>query len=356
MRVVASAPGKAVLIGEYAVLNGSPALVLAVNRRARVTVRVCPRNASHVEVPQLGLEPVRFRLRSDMRIDWLDNQADQPAFRRARQTLDWQLGRGARLGASFDGLQIRIDTSALYRQTREDAVKLGIGSSAAMTVALAGALEAMFDPAPVAVVRDRLWKCLLTPYREGQDGRGSGIDLAASLFGGCQRFQLTENGARVDPVRLPEALRLVFVWAGVAASTPDFLARFDHWRSHRTEQARHLLQQMDECCSAALGMVEQDDATGFMTCINNFRHLMGKIGETMGAPVVSRPLEQIIETAASAGVACKPCGAGGGDLALLAGTDAAALHAAVQDLERGGWPDLELSPDASGLQLQTGPA
>jgi phosphomevalonate kinase len=356
MRVVASAPGKAVLIGEYAVLNGSPALVLAVNRRARVSVQACSRNASQIEVPQLGLEPVKFRLMSDMSIDWLDHRAEQPAFQRARQTLEWQFERGARRGAKVDGLQIHIDTSELYQQTPEGEVKLGIGSSAAMTVALAGALEAIFDPAPVDVVRDRLWSVLLAPYREGQGGLGSGIDIAASLFGGCQRFQLTQSGANVNSVRLPKGLEMVFVWAGASASTPDFLACFDRWRSHGAEQSRHLLQQMDKCCGAALEFVQRDDAAGFMTCINNFRRFMGKIGEMMDAPVLSRPLEQIIAAAESAEVACKPCGAGGGDLALLAGTDVVELDAAVKDLERGGWPDLGLSEDGVGLQFETGPA
>ena len=38
MRRVASAPGKFVLSGEYAVLDGAPAICVAVDRRAVVTI------------------------------------------------------------------------------------------------------------------------------------------------------------------------------------------------------------------------------------------------------------------------------------------------------------------------------
>ncbi len=339
-------------MGEYAVLTGSPALVLAVERRARVTLKLCDRNASHVEAPQLGLERVRFSLGPGLALDWLDSQADQPEFRRAREIVAWQLDRWGKRGATADGLQIRIDTSELFQQTADGDVKLGIGSSAAMTVALAAALEALFDPVPVDVVRDRLWSELLAPYRQGQNGRGSGIDLAASLFGGCQRFQLTESGAQVTPTQLPDNLGLAFVWAGVAASTPDFLADFDRWRSRDPERAHRHLEQMDECCAAACASVDAADGPGLMTCINKYRHLMGKIGKMMNAPVISPPLEQIIAAAESAGVACKPCGAGGGDLALLAGTDGSALEAAVRTLNRCGWPELGLAGAAVGLQFE----
>ena len=38
MRIIASAPGKIVVTGEYAVLVGAPALVAALDRRARCTM------------------------------------------------------------------------------------------------------------------------------------------------------------------------------------------------------------------------------------------------------------------------------------------------------------------------------
>ncbi|MFU8876606.1 MAG: hypothetical protein ACNA7E_00585, partial [Wenzhouxiangellaceae bacterium] len=52
-RVVASAPGKLIVIGEYAVLEGAPALVLGLNRRVRVTALP---GQGRLSAPQLGLE------------------------------------------------------------------------------------------------------------------------------------------------------------------------------------------------------------------------------------------------------------------------------------------------------------
>jgi len=49
--VVASAPGKIVLSGEYAVLDGAPAIVMAVNRRARAALADVDGRVSQVRAP-----------------------------------------------------------------------------------------------------------------------------------------------------------------------------------------------------------------------------------------------------------------------------------------------------------------
>lgn len=62
MRLTASAPGKLVLLGEYAVLDGAPALVLAVNRRARAALATTTAEDFAVDAPSLGISGARFRL------------------------------------------------------------------------------------------------------------------------------------------------------------------------------------------------------------------------------------------------------------------------------------------------------
>ena len=68
MRVTASAPGKLVLLGEYAVLEGASALVLAVNRRARVTLTRIDEVAWEIVSPTLELD-ARLQLCDD-RTTW----------------------------------------------------------------------------------------------------------------------------------------------------------------------------------------------------------------------------------------------------------------------------------------------
>ena len=50
-RVTASAPGKVIVSGEYAVLDGAPAICMAVNRRARVSIVAADASRHTVSAP-----------------------------------------------------------------------------------------------------------------------------------------------------------------------------------------------------------------------------------------------------------------------------------------------------------------
>ena len=106
MTVVASAPGKIVLSGEYAVLDGGPAISMAVDRRAVVTMEDRPEGQCDLSTP--GFEGKnKYRI-----VD-------------------------AVCGGSRPAKNIVMDTRAFT----EDGEKTGIGSSAALTVALVACLR-----------------------------------------------------------------------------------------------------------------------------------------------------------------------------------------------------------------------
>ena len=56
--ITAQAPGKLLLLGEYAVLEGAPALVVAVDRLARV--RVASAERFEISAPQVGIDGLEF--------------------------------------------------------------------------------------------------------------------------------------------------------------------------------------------------------------------------------------------------------------------------------------------------------
>ena len=166
--ISASAPGKVVLWGEYAVLEGAPAAVLAVNRFAG-----CMLETSGVwRFSTTGFEA------GTAEFDRLP--ATAPAG--AAATLPWQVLQECSAMPSTP-VSVAMHTGEFYR----DGVKLGLGSSAALCVAVQAAVAALAGSTPD-------YPRALAAHRRLQAGRGSGIDVAASYFGGCLRFRNGQCG------------------------------------------------------------------------------------------------------------------------------------------------------------------
>ena len=349
-RVEASAPGKAVLIGEYAVLDGAPALVLAVERRVRVSIRSCSADASRLEVPQLVAGRVGFVIGTDRRLYWSDPAVNRRELMLCRRVMAEAFEQAAdRPLPEPGGLQIRIDSSELYLQGDHAPSKLGLGSSAAVTVALTAALQRYLQ----GVEPDEQARLvqLVDSHRQAQGGRGSGLDVAAALEGGLFAYRLAAGRPNRRSLDLPSGWPLLFVWTGQAASTGEFLERYQHWRTSDRGAADILWRAMDACAREALASVESAALGRFMTCINNYRELMGKIGDHVHAPILSQPHQQLAALALEQGVAYKPCGAGGGDLGMFVAADATQLAQLRSRIEECGFRELALKPALTGLQL-----
>ncbi len=349
-RVEASAPGKAVLIGEYAVLHGAPALVMAVERRVRVSIDACSADASRLEAPQLAANPLYFDVEADGSLRWADAGAAGDELALSRNLLARSLAQaGAHALPEPGGLHVRIDSSELYLHDEGGPIKLGLGSSAAVTVALSAALQCYLQgTAPAA--KPELAE-LLHSHRQMQGGRGSGLDLAAALEGGLLAYRLIGERPQFESMAWPPDWPLMFVWSGEAASTGRFLASYARWRSGDPQAADSLWQAMDGCCREALESVECGALGRFMTCINNYRGLMGKIGARIDAPVLNPQHQRLAAIALEQGAAYKPCGAGGGDLGMFAAADGAQLERLRSRIRAHGFRELPLRPALTGLQL-----
>jgi phosphomevalonate kinase len=80
-------------------------------------------------------------------------------------------------------LLVDIDSEALYGSSGN---KTGLGSSAAVTVALVALVRAVAEEK--LPQKDTLFQLCVEAHRFAQGGRGSGYDVAASLFGGVGIF------------------------------------------------------------------------------------------------------------------------------------------------------------------------
>ena len=293
-----SAPGKVILCGEYAVLRGAPAVVMAVDRRAVVTV----------EPGGDGTRCIGLGGRTDTRLV----DCVLSALRRERPAA-----------------QLTLDTGAF----RDGSEKLGIGSSAALAAALTAALATddskgreQFETAQQA-------------HREFQQGRGSGADVAASHAGGIIVYRM--HDAATHTVSWPFGLHYSLFWTGKSVSTKERVTRFDASAEHPATGA--LLTAAEDLASVWQAGGAADVLAGYgpyMEALTEFdeAHRLGIFDGGHAELAVAEP-----------DLIYKPCGAGGGDVGIALSTDKDRLEAFAALAAGLGVRRLEIAIDTRGV-------
>ena len=188
---------------------------------------------------------------------------------------------------------------------------LGLGSSAAVTIATLGALSNCSGRTDTK----QLHQDALKIVREIQ-GRGSGADLAASLLGGLisYRAPTSENtNAEISPLPLPQ-VPVSLRYCGYKTPTAEVLRLIAERRVGQEAFFDALYKRMGEAAEIAIKAAQAKDAA-FYAALSTYQDLMGELG-------VSDPtLDQIIADATRAPetLAAKISGSGLGDCVVAFG-------------------------------------
>jgi len=339
--VTASAPGKLVVSGEYAVLVGAPALVLALDRRVVVRIARGERDWRFTSHGYTG--SARHPL-SDL-LGAREISPDDPAYM-IQQVLRAMVASGAHCDRET-AVDVEIDSRAGF----EAGAKLGIGTSAAVCVASTAACCAY-----LGVDADVL-ALALAAHTAAQAGRGSGLDVAAAHRGGLIRYARAkaqserdakgEPSARptIDSVEWPASVHRLAIWTRESASTVDYIDRFDRWRRERRRPSLEALVEAAEATAHALS-----DGASFMRELRAFAARLGELDRDSGLGVLSHAHRRLAELAGDA-VVYKPCGAGGGDLGLACSQDLAALAAFGAAAADRGYSPLSLELPQHGVDV-----
>ena len=334
--IVASAPGKLVLLGEYAVLEGAPALVLAVDRRACVSVTPSGHGSWEIVSPTLDLR-ARLRLLGG-KAAWIDAEPPELAW---IATLLSRFPQIERLPAC----RIELDSDAFYLDHAGARAKLGLGSSAALAVALLGALHTLAKSATPTLDE------AIHAHRAIQHGRGSGIDIAASLSGGLSCFRLGGETARIEPMKLPDGLRWCCVYSGRPASTGAMLETIAAWREREPTAFTHRNHELATISSRGIDAMAANDAAAFLSSLHDYADALASFGEAAGADIASREHRAIAAIAADCGCVYKSCGAGGGDVGVTFAVEDTRLRAFAERAAQAGYPVIGLAEDPKGLAV-----
>jgi len=323
---VARAPGKLVALGEYAVLDGAPAVVLALDRYAEAAIEPSTDGACRLTMRSSDVVERRFAPGTSSGAGLVDLVAAQAPHLAWAATLDSQ--------AFFAG-----------------GMKLGLGSSAAVLTAWAGAFAAFARSQGTAIAEPRVEE-LIELHRRFQGGKGSGLDVAASYTGGAITYSLARPGApQIGSVRLPNSVGFAGIFAGRSASTPGLVAHYRAWRRDRPREAAALVGRLTVLAEAGCAALARDDAAGWLEAFAAYGLGLQELGDAIGVDIVTAEHREIGAEARRHGVAYKVSGAGGGDLGLACAADVGALEAFRSSVGDRGFRVINVSLAEHGLQV-----
>ncbi|MXZ55399.1 MAG: hypothetical protein F4227_06725 [Gammaproteobacteria bacterium] len=315
--VSVSSPGKLVIAGEYAVLYGASALALAIDRRARCTLKISEEGLWQLTgSPPFWNESVSLQeLLSESRNDLVGT------------VLSWFSHRTS----LPENAILHMDTAGFYSEQQ----KLGLGSSASVLVNLYASFATLTEH-PMNV------EDLLDVYR-ATDQHGSGVDVLTCYYGGF--IQLKRQ--TVSKEEFPSGIYLDFYSVGFSTETRKMVARF------RSAFDGLPVTLQDSFITAANKVADSlTDSLSFFTALQHFVQVYRDVDMETELPIWGTQHETMHLLATEVGALYKPSGAGGGDVGVAVATEPqklAALRRKVTDLPV---TVLDLQKDIDGFRIE----
>ena len=349
--IQASAPGKMIILGEYAVLYGAPALVHTVDKRAEVNVHPLSGNEFLVSSPSLRVDPQPFVLTKSGSVRF--NPHLHTVIRNRLlffKKIFEQILSALKIDNPGTGLSIELKTDAFYSQQFRS--KLGFGSSAALTVALANAMARAYN---VTVDAKSLFRIALDAHRAAQGNLGSGIDIAASAYGGILNYTMAAHSEKQEaPKKVSswEALPMAVVWSGSSASTSKMVKSVAQLETDNPSLHRMLIDTLTKISIDGAQAYAEQYLDGFMYSVNAFYSALQKLGEESSTSIISAAHARLAELAFQESCVYKPSGAGGGDIGLLFAASKDKLETVSKKVEQNGYKIVDVKLDPKGVYIQ----
>lgn len=276
----ASAPGSLMLLGEYAVLYNKLALVCAINKR--MTVSLKPRQDERIEVLS----------------------ADYGQWATSLKTLvitpPFQF-----VSACLYRYRKKLPTGCDIYITSEFSDQIGLGSSAAVTVATLAVLHAWIKDYPTNPLE--LIAEARSIIREVQTV-GSGADVAASVLGGIVAYRATPLTAEKFSFPLP----LTVIYSGSKTPTVIAIRRIREKFLATPTLFNSLCQAIHQCTKEGIHALVEKNQARLGAAMNTQQGLMQALG--VSTPLLDDLLAQLHTNQAIKGA--KISGAGWGDCVI----------------------------------------
>ena len=352
--ITATAPGKMILIGEYAVLHGAKALVCAMECQALVKVFAPDSNQFGITAPSLLIQNTTFSINSNGQVVFersiQDNKLNKLGFFKIVFEEIYRIIQSK--GCQIRPVQIEINTDDFFSLNGE--FKYGFGSSAAMTVALIKALLTAVNLQNDYTIDD-FFQLAFQIHRKAQGDLGSGIDIAASVYGNVLTYQLSdEKGIPTGhgrPVNRWDGLYVLPIWAGHSTSTRKMVRSVDALKDSSPKIFDKIMMELMHCSENGCSSYIKKDRATFFDCIREFNMILSELGKQSNTPIVSEAHSKLIDLISGTDAVYKPSGAGGGDIGVAFCDSDDEVDNIRQKLKRSEFQILDFSIAKDGMSV-----
>lgn len=283
-KIKVSVPGSIMLMGEHSVLFGEKALACAIDKRIEVVLSPLPDRSVSVDSALACYHSELGCLKDEPKLSFVISAIKMFA---------------DKVPSGFE-LQIRSEFSHT----------VGLGSSAAVTAGVVAALMAYsgdnIDP-------ENLFDQSLQVVHQVQDGRGSGTDLVASIFGSAVSYRVQPREIK----KLNNLPEISLYYAGYKTKTPDVLKKVEILAQNNPGIYEQIYQLMGKVTESAETAISNSDWQSLGLLMNHYQGLMDALG--VSDKTISEIVYSLRESECIQGV--KISGSGLGDCVLALGID-----------------------------------
>ena len=248
-----SAPGKIILSGEHSVIYGKPAILVAANRRLFVEIEKSKGKPEIISDEDLGLAYFALQKIEEF------------------------------LGEKINNLKIKIKSEVPVNQ--------GMGSSAALSVAMVGGFFRWFNK---KWDKNLIYKIAREIERK-QHQNSSGCDISISIFGGIIIFQK----GKIEPLEIKDWPNFVLFDSGKTVESTGEMV------SLASQKSPAIFEKMEKVTVRLIEVLEKGQFNYLKQLIFENEKLLEELG------VVGKKAKEIIKKIENLGGSAKICGAGG---------------------------------------------
>ena len=308
MKVESTAPGKVFLSGEYFVLDGALATIMSTKQRVKVTIED-QTDIDNIFYCSIIDQYFPFSVSNKYQINWLDEDPGEFG-----SFLELSIKR---MRVKPNNILFTIDSNDLYFQ----GTKIGLGSSAAISVAILNAINNFYG---LKLSEFDLINNAMELHKLHQGNNGSGLDIISSHADSnlieCSKNMLSKH--KWKALDWPKNLIIKGVITSQQSTTSSMIEKYNIAKQENSLNFKSLYSQMTKILEEFSEAWHQGSSSDILNLLKKQNILIKQLDYDLDIGIYTQEHNKISDLAESIDLFYKPSGAGGGDLGVIISDDA----------------------------------